>query len=232
MVTISRIRTKPAFLASIRWKILLAFFVIVGLSFFVAATTLTGLVSDYLFDQRTRDDSLLTEKLAATAAPLFQSVQGEELNRLLEENAASMNGRLMLIDNEGKIQFDSFQTFCGRRIQVEEALRVLTGGETEAYGMHTPGREAVEEMSGEAGAEYVAYSAHEMTGSQGRLGVALYVSRVQSLMDSIGTVRWRLLSVFAIIALAALVLALVLSQVLTKPITALSRTMSRMERAT
>ena len=51
-------------MASIRWKILLAFFLIVGLSFFVAATMLTGLVSDYLFEQRTRDDSLKTGKLA------------------------------------------------------------------------------------------------------------------------------------------------------------------------
>ena len=223
MVTISRIRTKQAFWASIRWKILLAFFVIVGLSFFVAATTLTGQVSNYLFEQRTREDSLLTEKLATSAAPLFQSVSVEELNELLEESAVTMNGRLMLIDTDGKIQYDTFQTLCGQRIQVDEALQVLTGHQAEAYGIHSPGRAVVEEMNGEKNADYLAYSAHEMTGFQGRIGVALFVSRVQSMMDSMGTVRWRLLSVFAIIAVAALVLALVLSQVLTKPITALSR---------
>jgi signal transduction histidine kinase len=228
LVTISRIRTKQAFWASIRWKILLAFFVIVGLSFLVAATTLTGQVSDYLFEQRTREDSLLTEKLALSAAPLFQSVSVEELNELMEESAVSMNGRLMLIDMDGKIQYDTFQTLCGQRIQVEEALQVLTGNQTEAYGIHSPGRAVVEEMNGEKNADYLAYSAHEMTGFQGRIGVVLFVSRVQSMMDSMSTVRWRLLSVFAIIVIAALILALVLSQVLTKPITALSRTMRRM----
>lgn len=228
MVIISRIRTKQAFWASIRWKILLAFFVIVGLSFFVAATTLTGQVSDYLFEQRTREDSVMTQKLASNAAPLFQSVAVEELNQLLEESAASMNGRLLLIDMDGKVQYDTFQKLCGQRIGVEEALQVLTGGESEAYGIHSPGRAVVEEMSGEKGAEYVAYSACEMTGFQGRIGVALYVSRVQSLMDSMNTVRWQLLTVFLVIAVAALVLALFLSQLLTKPITALSRTMRRM----
>ena len=228
MVTISRIRTKHAFLASIRWKILLAFFLIVGISFFVAATILTNLVSDYLFDQRTRDDSLKTQKLALSAAPLFQAVSATELNELLEENAASMDGRLMLIDNDGKIQYDTFQTLCGQRTDVEEALRVLTGGQEEAYGIHAPGRAVVEEMSGVSGADYVAYSAHEMSGFQGRIGTVLYVGRVQSLMDSLNTVRWQLLSVFAVIAVAALIAALFLSQVLTNPITAVSRTMRKM----
>ena len=215
-------------MASIRWKILLAFFLIVGLSFFVAATTLTGLVSDYLFDQRTRDDSMKTEKLALTAAPLFQSVSATELNELLEENAASMNGRLMLIDNDGKIQYDTFQVLCGQRVKVDEALRVLSGEAEEAYGIHAPGRAVVEEMSGESGADYVAYSAHEMTGFQGKIGTALFVSRVQSLMDSLNTVRMQLLSIFAVIAVAALIVALFLSRVLTNPITAVSRTMRKM----
>ena len=227
-VTISRIRNKQAFWASIRWKILLAFFVIVGLSFFVAATTLTGRVSDYLFDQRTREDSLQTEKLAAAAAPLFQSVSARELDDLLNDSADAMNGRLMLIDNDGKIQYDTFQALCGQRIRIDEVLQVLAGDAREAYGMHSPGRAVVEEMSGEAGADYVAYSVHEMTGLQGRIGAALYVSRVQNLMKSLGTVRWQLMSVFAVIALAALVLALFLSQVLTKPISELSRTMRKM----
>ena len=42
-------------MASIRWKILLAFFLIVGISFIVAAKSMTGIVSDYLYEQRRRD---------------------------------------------------------------------------------------------------------------------------------------------------------------------------------
>ena len=229
MVTISRIRTKKyGFGASIRWKILLAFFVIVGLSFGVAATNLTGMVSGYMFDQREREDSLLTEKAAASAAPLFENAMPEELNRQLAENAQSMNGRLMVIDNDGKVQFDTFGAMCGRRIQLEEVLQVLTAGETAAYGRYTPGRDTVREMSGEENAEYVAYSVHEMTGGNGRLGALLFVSRIQSLMDSLGTVQLQLIRVFAVIVVAALLLALFLSQVLTKPITDLSRTMRKM----
>ena len=215
-------------MASIRWKILLAFFLIVGLSFFVAATILTGLVRDYLFDQRKRDDSVKTEKLALSAAPFFQSVSENELNELLEENAVSMDGRLILADNDGKIQYDTFQNLCGQRIRVDEALRVLSGETAEDYGIHAPGRAVVEEMSGDPDADYVAYSAHVMTGFQGRIGVALFVSRVQGLMDSLNTVNVQLMRVFALIAVAALIVALFLSRVLTNPITVLSKTMRKM----
>ena len=215
-------------MASIRWKILLAFFLIVGLSFFVAATIMTGLVSDYLSDQRKRDDSLKTEKFAQKAAPLFQSVSATKLNELLEENAATMDGRLMLIDNDGKIQYDTFQILCGQRIQVDEAIRVLSGEMSGDCNIHEPGRAVAEAMSGEIGADYVVYSAHEMTGYQGRIGVALFVSSVQKLMDTQNKVRAQLLSVFAGIAVVALIFALILSRVLTNPITAVSRTMRKM----
>jgi signal transduction histidine kinase len=47
-------------------------------------------------------------------------------------------------------------------------------------------------------------------------------------MDSLGTVQLQLIRVFAVIVVAALLLALFLSQVLTKPITDLSRTMRKM----
>ena len=229
MVTISPTRTKAhRFGASIRWKILLAFFVIVGLSFAVAATNLSGLVSGYLFDQREREDSLLTEKAAASAAQAFENASPEELNRILTENALSMNGRLMVIDTDGKVQFDTFGAMCGRRIQIEEVLQVLTGGETDAYGVHTPGQEETKHMSGEENADHVAYSVHEITGESGRIGALLFVSRIQGLVDSLGTVQWQLIRVFAVIALAALLLALLLSQVLTKPISDLSRTMRKM----
>ena len=228
MVTISRIRTKTAFLASIRGKILLAFFVIVGVSFAVAATSLTDLVSEFLFDQRTREDMLLTEKVADQVSPLYRSLSLEELNQSLTDNAGTMDGRLLVVDGDGKVQADTFQELCGERLLLHEVIAVLLSGETEAYGMYSPGREAAERMSGEGGAASVAYCVHEITGPDNSRGALVFVSRIQRLMDAMSGVRWRLVRVFILIAVAALILALFLSQVLTKPITSLSKTMRKM----
>ena len=228
MVTISRIRTKRFFGASIRWKILLAFFVIVGISFAVAATNLMGLVRDYLFEQKTHEDSLLTEKAAAAAAPFFDEADTENISRILGENARSMDGRLMLIDQDGKIQYDTMRTMNGRRLQLNEVLQVLNGNAEQAYGIHSPGEEKAAELAGPDYNGELAYSVHAMDGQDGQIGVLLFVSRIQSLMDSVKTVQLQLISVFGLIALAALAVALILSQVLTKPITNLSRTMRKM----
>ena len=228
MVIISRIRTKTAFLASIRGKILLAFFVIVGVSFAVAATSLTDLVSEFLFDQRTREDMLLTEKVADQVSPLYRSLSLEELNHLLTDNAETMEGRLLVLDGNGKVQADTFQELCGERLPLNEVIAVLLDGKNEAYGMYSPGREAAEKMSGEAGAASVAYCVHEIAGPENSRGALVFISRIQRLMDALSGVRWKLVQVFIVIAVAALILALFLSQVLTKPITSLSKTMRKM----
>ena len=200
----------------------------VGASFLVAATNLTGLVRNYLVEQRTRDDTQAAESLAAQFGPLLQTGDSSTLNNRLRERAEGLDGRLLLLDPDGKVQYDSFNELCGRRLSLQEVLRVLALGETEAYGMHRADRQEVREMTGEEEAEYVAYGAHELLGSRGRNGVLLYVSRIQGMMDSIRGVSYQLYSVFLITAMAALILALILSHVLTTPIANLSRTMRKM----
>ncbi len=194
----------------------------------MAATNLTGLVRNYLFEQKTREDSLLTEKAAAAAAPYFAAALPDDINRVLAENAEAMDGRLMLIDQDGKVQYDTMREMSGHRVMVDEVLVVLTGSAEHAYGIHGPGEPGAAKLGGSGYSGQLAYSVHAMDGEDGQIGALLYVSRIQSLMDSLGTVQWKLISIFVLIALAALVLALFLSQVLTKPITNLSRTMRKM----
>ena len=77
---------------------MLVFLIIIGVSFAVMASRLTGFVSDYLYQQRIREDSLSVEKLATTVAPLFQSASGDALNETLQRSASELGGRLLVLE--------------------------------------------------------------------------------------------------------------------------------------
>ena len=224
MVTISRTRTKRLPFASIRWKILLAFLVIVGVSFAVMASSLTNVVSDYLYEQRIREDSLSVEKLASTAAPLFASARTSALTESLISASGEMGGRLIVVDRDGKVQADSYAQLCGVRLQLPEVLAVLTGGQTGSWGIHETDGAALE---GDGG-QYVAIVSAALTAEGETIGVMVFVSPVQEMMESLSRVQRQLISVFLAVALAALTVALIFSQVITRPISALTASIRKM----
>lgn len=211
-------------MSSIRWKILLAFLLIIGVSFAVMASRLTSFVSDYLYEQRIRQDSLSIEKLATTVAPLFESASSDALNESIATAGGEMGGRLMVIDADGKVQYDTYTRLMGLRLELPEVLAILTGGRSNAFGIHqlTDGADMAESS------EFVSYCAAAIAGTQGKLGVLLYVSPVDEMMDSLTGVQRQLLTIFVLVAVVALVAALFFSQVLTKPIIRLTRTIQKM----
>ena len=191
-----------------------------GVSFAVMATLLTQLVSDRLFEQRTRQDSLSVEKLASMAAPLFSSARMDELEEMLSSAAAEMGGRLLALDADGKIQLDSYGQLWGTRLQLPEVADVLVNGQHAAYGIHP--------IDGE---DYAACCAASMVLSGRTVGLLVSISPVQELVDSLAQVREQMVKVFLIVAGSAMIAALFFSRRITRPITALTRTIQKMARA-
>ena len=183
------------------------------------AALLTGLVSSTLYAQRTRQASLSAEKLAASAAPFFASADISSLSTLLDSAAADIDGRILLIDADGKIQLDTLSVLEGFRVSVPEAITVLTGDENHAYGIHP--------LTEEDG-EYAALCAAQITMNDRILGAVLLISPVTELREAILTVEKQLMTVFVIVAAAALTAAFIFAVTLTSPIKALTSTIRRM----
>ena len=118
MVIISRIRTERLPFTSIRWQILLSFLLIIAVSFAIMLSRLTGFVSDYLYEERIRQDSLSVEKLASAVAPLLDSGAYQSLSDTLTSSGGEMGGRLMALDADGKVQYDTYGQLQGCRLQL------------------------------------------------------------------------------------------------------------------
>ena len=201
------------------------FLLIFGASFFVTASQLTGFVRDYLYEQRIHQDSLSVEKLAATVAPLFQFGQTDTLNDTLSSSAGEMGGRLLIVDADGKVQFDSFSRLMGIRLQLPEVLEVLTGHGDFSFGIHRlpDGGGAAADSS-----DWVAYCSAPLSAEGQRLGVLLYASPVTEMMDSLNQVNARVNFVFLAVAVMAMILAMVFASLLTKPIASMTRSIQKM----
>ena len=180
------------------------------------AALLTGLVSSTLYAQRTRQASLSAEKLAASAAPFFASADLESIVPLLQNAAADTDGRILLMDLDGKVQLDTLSLLEGTRTNVPEAIAVLTGAEPRAYGIHPLGE------------DYAALCAAAMTDGDQVIGAVLLISPVTELREAILGVERQLMTVFIGVAAAALLAAFIFAVTLTSPIAALTSTIRRM----
>ena len=83
---------------------MLTFLVVIGASFAIMASILTGMVSSTLYQQRTRQATRSLEQLASSAAPFLASAQMDSLSELLTAQAGELGGRLLAVDMDGKVQ--------------------------------------------------------------------------------------------------------------------------------
>lgn len=192
------------------------------------AALLTGLVSNTLYAQRTRQDSLSVEKLAASVAPFFASAQSEALYESLTTAASELGGRLLVISPDGKVQMDTFALLDGTRLEVAEVVTVLTGSESHAYGIHP--LDSVFAGDDPEQTEYAALCAARMVMDGETIGALLLSTPVTELRSALVTVERQLLTVFVAVAAAALIAALIFAVTLTRPVKALTSTIRRMGR--
>ena len=213
---------------------MLAFLLIVGVSYYLVATSLIGLVGDSLFSDRMRQDHAAADKLAAELGPLYAERDMEKAQQLLESAGGELGGRLMLLDQSGKVQLDTFCELNGSRLELPEVVSVLSMGSASDYGVHR-----LDDNGGEnswlqwlrpydPNAEWVAYCTSALTADGVVQGVLLYSSPVQEMMDRLSSLQTRMVAYFLIAAAAAMVIALIFSRVLTRPIVSLTKSIQRM----
>lgn len=187
---------------------------------------MTGLVSDTLYAQRTRQVSFSAEKLAASVAPFFATADMSRAAALMDSTAADIEGRILLVDMDGKVQMDTLSALEGTRISAPEAVTVLTGAESIAYGIHPVGNGNGNDNATDG--DYAALCAAAVVQDGRMLGAVLLISPVTELRQAILTVEHQLLTVFVGVAASALAAAFLFAVALTAPVKALTSAIRRM----
>ncbi len=217
---------------------MLGFLLVMAISFFAIANSLTALVSDSLFAEKIRVEKSAVESLATRFAAQMAASDGSALYEGLVEAGRQLGGWLLVLDMDGKVQADSFSTYNGRRLGLAEVDGVLSGAVGVDYGFHqVPGdgtRRATSWLDKLLGRDdtrqWVGYFAAAMEHQGQRVGVMLYSTSAQDMVDSITELRDRMLLYFLIAALGVVILSLFVSRWVTRPVAALSEGIKQMSK--
>ncbi len=213
---------------------MLAFFFIIGLSFLLMASTLINMLGDYLFDVRIQGDRADLEKWAVQAADDVSSGSAAGIDEVVRKAGAELGGRVLLLDKDGKVQSDSFQTAMGQRLHYPEVTSILLSGQTADYGVHSlTSGEAVSRLnllSFAAQDEWASYSTASIVESSHVIGVLLLISSVKEMMNSLLFLQNNMVLLFVGVALAAVIAGMVFSRVLTQPISDMTRVIKSMSK--
>lgn len=212
----------------------IAFLLIIGLSFLLMAGTLTNMLGNYLFRERIRQDRAGLEKWAVQTAPSLYTADSFQMNKVVLQASGELGGRVLLLDADGKIQVDSFGLLNGTRLSVPEAVSILVEGKQVDYGVHEATGELVVDTDKifhqSANKNWTSLSSCGVVFESDVIGVMVLLSSVTDMMNSLYALQTRMTVIFVVVATAAIVSGMIFSGVLTRPIGVLTKGIQRMGR--
>jgi two-component system, OmpR family, sensor kinase len=200
------------------------------------ANSLTSMVGEYLFEQRIRTDSASIESLASRIAQQLADGETEELYTQLSASGGELGGRLLVLDKYGKVQVDTYSDLNGTRVDYPEVASILVRGEMSDYGVHalnSDGEAAKSTpflFSNASESTWVSYCTAGIVRQADVIGVLLLASPVQTMMENLYELRDQMVILFLVVAGFAIAFSLIFSQIITKPITALTKGIQTMAR--
>ena len=199
------------------------------------AGSLSSMVGDYLFNQRIRTDRTGLESLAVRIARDMDNSNVPAIRETLSLSSGEMGGRILLLDQNGKVQADSYGEMNGVRLEYPEVANVLLKGVTTDYGIHE--METGEQLNTNnllftrrGNASWVGYCTAGVVMDSEIIGVLLLVSPVQEMMQNLYQLQDQMVLIFIIIAVAALLCALIFARLITRPVGGLMRGIQRMSK--
>lgn len=208
------------------------------MSFYAVAASLISLVGDYLLQEKVTAERSTVSELAVSIAQVYQSQSTDACYDALVEAGRQTGGRLLLLDMDGKVMLDTFNEFDGMRLDLGEVSTLLSGELNADYGFHRLENTAVtrtpsllERLFGtDLESVWVGYFTSVLVRDGQRIGVLLYSSQIQDMVDSLNHLRAEMLMYFLLATLIVFVFSLIVSRWLTRPVAALTAGVEQISR--
>ena len=208
------------------------------MSFYLVAASTIRLVGDSLFADTIRLNMTGVSELSASLGEHMQQETADVFYQRLLQAARSGGGRLLVVDMDGKIQFDTFDQKCGTRLQLAEVHSLLSGEKESDYGFHqldgngrSQAPSVLDRITGrDISRIWVGCFTSALIGGDKRLGALVMIASVQDTVDSLTFMRDRMLGVFSLALAVVLVFSGFIARIITRPVKELSAGIERMSK--
>ena len=196
------------------------------------------LVGDALFSDAIRTHATQTRNLASALGERMSGDTADAFHQRLVQAASQGGGRLLVVDTDGKVTDDTFGERCGTLLALSEVHTILRGERDADYGFHlqdgagkTQAPSVLDALTGrDVSRIWVGCFAAPLEEDGQRLGVLVLLTDVQETVDSLISVRDRMVFIFLLALAVVLVLAGLISRIVTKPVAELSGGIERMSK--
>jgi len=214
---------------SIRWRLVCIYLAISIAMLAIISSMVTGLLEEFLVSQRTRTQLQETVQLAEEVAAGLESSDVDALFEYIRQHARSADGRVLVMDSDAVVQMDSASLQNGFLLPYREVQDVLRRGMNSSYGFHSISR-SPEEGIFAAGASTVwaVYYTVPIRADGDITGAVLFSSSIQDVVDSLRLVQQQITAIFAVVIALTVMLVLMMSGLISKPIAALTAATRRM----
>ena len=102
----------------------------------IITLSVTAYLGNYFLSVRLKEQRKALESCAAQLLPYAESSDPDTLYAILSSHATACNGRMLLLDAQGRVQVDTFCQLNGTTPHAEEIDRVLAGRTDADAGYH------------------------------------------------------------------------------------------------
>ena len=207
----------------------------IGVSFYLVTASTIRLVGDSLFADTVKTGMTSAAELSAMLGQQYPHEDADAFYHRLIQAARSGGGRLLVVDMDAKVQYDTFDDQCGTRLALAEVHSVVSGELESDYGFHqieSGARQAPSVLDPLTGRDvnrtWVGCFVSALVSGGERSGALVMIVSVQDTVDSLTSMRDRMLGIFGIALAVVLIMAGVISRVVTRPVAELSAGIERM----
>lgn len=197
--------------STLRGRIVVVYTLLFACAFFFINLSVSQLVGGFLVSERTQSQRQLCMEVAARLSSTVAEQDAATMYALCVSLASELDGRVLVLDNDGIVLADSYSRLNGHLLTHPEVQQVVSGEKSTAYGYHKVDNVSQDSLFSD-NKSWAAYYTSVITYQSRNVGVALISVSIQDVVDlTMGAVTR-----FAAVSVGILALLIVASVVVSR----------------